>query len=151
MRGLALLLRPLKLLQSLHDCAVGEAFLVLDRGHSALLQAFNLAPHAACLLFVLSRAERQLVPASVVCRVSSRLIRILLRRLHYRRTRWNQIQIAPLELLLKCLNNFALSLGKVRVLRLLARGRILIRLLWVVPHALSLSTRWVRCTLRGFL
>ena len=45
MVGLALLLSPLKLLQALHDSAIGQAFLVLDSCHTALLWV-NVVPSA---------------------------------------------------------------------------------------------------------
>lgn len=149
--GLPLLLSPLELLQALHDRAVRQALLVLDRGHAALLQVLNLSPHPAGLLLVLSRAEGQLVAAPVVRRVAGGLVRILLRGLHYRGAWRNQIQIASLQLLLEGLDDLAFALGEVSILRLLSRCRILVRLLRVVPPTVVLGTRRVRCALRRLL
>lgn len=61
-------LLPLKLLETLHDGAIGQAFFVLDRGYSALLPA-DVVPLRARLIFVLGRVERQLISSTVVISV----------------------------------------------------------------------------------
>lgn len=55
---LPLLLRPLELLQTLHDGAIRYALLVLDGG-DAVLEAANILPPTRLAIFVLRRVDGQ--------------------------------------------------------------------------------------------
>lgn len=128
MIGLSLLLAALELFEALHDGAIGEAFLVLDRRHSALKLVVDVVPGARSVL-VLRRSHRQLETAPIVrVVISSRAWFVMvLQWLDNGCTWWDQIQISSLQLFLESLN-FTFALFS-RILILLVLLLILIGIL----------------------
>lgn len=88
--GLALLLfAALERLETLHDGAVGQALLVLDRGHAAV-PGGDVVPGGR-LVLVLGRFKGQADPTPIVRVVLTAPIGVFLKRLNNGGARWNQI------------------------------------------------------------
>jgi len=121
MIGLSLLLASLELFETLHDGAIGEAFLMLHCRHTGLELVVDVVPGARSVL-VLRWSHGQLEATAIVRVVIGSWARfvMVLQRLDNGRTRWDQIQISTLQLFLESLNfPFALFSSGLMILLLI--------------------------------
>lgn len=121
---LALELRPLELLEALHDRAVRLTFFIFNCCHSAKLR--HVLPPRSLIVPVLRGIQRELkstisIERQVLVRGRAVRIRICLHGLHDGGARRDQVQVAPVQLLLLERLHFTLALGEVfrRGLRLI--------------------------------